>query len=341
MARSLGTLSFRWLNRKNPYRRRALRAMSGDFPGEMGEALLDALFSELTEKKLLAVARSDPGAFRAAIGGLIVHVVPANVPNPSVTSVILGLLARAANAVKISKRDSGILRVYHESLRAHDPALARAVAVFSSRREAIARMRDASLAVVYGDDDTVAHLRRRVPKGLPFVAYGHRASVAVFAKEALGGRLARAAARDAWMMDRRGCMSPDVFFVQAGGPVSPRSFSVMLDKELEKRRVGEAVSFDRALRLKASHDRGRLAAAKGESLSARVPVRAFQGPEDLARALSRYRGKLQTVALEAPLARRKRFTALFARLGVSRVCRAGRMQHPPLSWDHERTLSGG
>ncbi len=331
-ARSLGGLSVKWLDPKNVWRRKALKAMRREFPGAMGETLLDALFSELTEKKLAALLRADRGPYRAAQGGLVVSVVPSNVPNPSVTSLVLGILAGGRSAVKISKRDSGLLRVYLESLRAHDPAMARTVSVFSSHEEALRRMKKAALVVAYGNDDTIAFLRKHTPKGVPFVGHGHRVSVAVFAKEALSPRLARLAAHDAWMMDRRGCMSPDVFFVQDGGRMSAGRFAARLDAELDRLYGREAVSFDRALRLKAARDRERLRAAKGESLGARVPVRVFGGTRDLSRQLLPYRRKLQVAALEAPPASRRSLTGLLERLGAARICRAGRMQRPPLTW---------
>ncbi len=298
----------------------------------MGEKLLDALFSKLTEKKLITLLSAARGPYRAARGGLVVHIVPANVPNPSVTSLVLGLLAGGTNAVKVSKRDSGLLRVYLASLRAQDPALARAVSIFSSHREALRRMRSAALVVAYGNDDTIAFLRRHTPKGVPFIGHGHRVSVAVFTREMLGPRLARAAAYDAWMMDRRGCMSPDAFFVQDGGRLSAGAFAAQLGKEWGRLHGQETVSFSRALRLKAARDRERLRAVKEGLLSGQIPVRVFRDTRDLSRLLSSYRGKLQAAALEAPPSRRRRLADFLARLGASRVCRAGLMQHPPLVW---------
>ncbi len=310
--------------------------MRREFPGAMGGALLDALFSELTEAKLSSLLCRVPAPFRKADGKLIVHVVPSNVPNPSVTSVVLGLIAGSMNAVKVSRRDSGLLPVYLESLRAHDPALACAVRLFTSTREIGHHLKKASLVIVYGNNETVARLRRRSPKGTAFIGYGHRESVAVFAKEALGPGLARAAARDAWMMDGRGCMSPGVFFIQRGGKMAPGAFAAALENELERLRRGK-ISFARALHLKSARDRSILSRIRGESLSARVPVRTFAGSTDLLELLSRYKRRLQAVAVEGAALRRRLGPAL-KRLGASRVCRAGRMQYPALSWDHEKVI---
>ncbi len=314
--------------------------MREEFPGAMGEALLDGLFSEMTGAKLLALLSRPPGPFGKAGGKLVLHVLPANVPNPGVTSVTLGLLARSANAVKVSKRDAGLLRVYLESLRAHDASLAGAVSVFSSHRRALEFAPKAALVIVYGSDETVRHLRRHASKKAVFLGYGHRVSVAVFAKEALGNRAARAAAYDAWMVDRRGCMSPDVFFAEEGGKTSPRAFAAAIRVETEKLR-GVKPSFARALRLRAAQGRERIRAAKGETLSADAPVRAFRNVKDLLKALSRYRGKLQVVAVEGPPSFRRLLAAPLRRLGAARVCRAGRMQRPPLSWDHEKSDTMG
>ncbi len=335
-ARSLGRLSSRWLDRRYPFRRKALAAMAREFPNAMGERLLDALFSEMTEKKLVSLLRRDRGLFFKAAGGLAVHVVPSNIPNPSVTSVVLGLLAGADNAVKISRRDSGLLPVYLASLRAHDPALASKVSLFSSRKQTLSYLKKAALVIVYGSDQTVAQLKKLTPKGMPFIGYGHRVSLAVFGRGSLSPRLARAAAHDAWMMDGRGCMSPEVFFVQRGGKIAPEAFAAALGKELD-RLEGSGVSFTRALHLKSARDRRLVSALRGTSVSARVEVRVFDGLKELLPILSRYRRRLQAAAVEGADLRR-RLTAKLKALGASRVCPAGRMQHPPLSWDHEKVI---
>lgn len=302
--------------------------MRRDFPGRMGEALLDTLFSELTETKLRAMPRP-PAAFRAAKGKLVVHVTPANVPNPSVTSLVLGLLAGAKNAVKVSRRDAGLLRVYAESLKAHAPGLAKDVETFSSREKVLERLKEAALVVAYGDNETVKRLRLLTPKATPFIANGHRVSVAVFTKEVLTPALAKAAALDAWMVDRRGCMSPDVFLVE-GGPRTA-AFVSRLGREIERLHAGP-VSFERALQRKAARAKDLIMALKGESASGSVPVKIFGSPRELERLLSPYRGKLQAAALEAPPRRRKALEAVLKNLGAGRICRAGRMQRPPLTW---------
>lgn len=309
--------------------------MAREFPGKTGEAILDALFAGLSTAKLSALLRRDRGPFRGMEGKLAVHVVPANVPNPSVTSVVLGLLADADNAVKLSRRDPGLFGVWLESLAAHDPSLASRVTLFSSPAGLVSRLREASLVIAYGSDETVAELKKLSPKGARFVGYGDRVSAAVFSRTSLTDACARAAAYDAWMMDRRGCMSPDAFFVEAGGPVEPEVFAAAVADELEKLRAGR-ISFSRALRLKGARDREKLRAVKGESVSPRVPVRVFRSEKELVRLLRRYGKKFQTAAVEGPPEFRRRVEGALRRLGASRVCRAGEMQRPPLSWDHEK-----
>ena len=71
-------------------------------------------------------------------------------------------------------------------------------------------------------------------------------------------------------------------------------------------------------------------------LGCTIRVLSFASETDLRAILAPYRRALQAVglAIGSPASRR-RIVRTLASLGVTRVCPVGKMQHPPLSWDHD------
>jgi hypothetical protein len=58
-------------------------------------------------------------------------------------------------------------------------------------------------------------------------------------------------------------------------------------------------------------------------------------------AAARVHGYVSTVGLSAPVHRAQEIATAFATEGVSRICRLGKMQDPPLSWRHDGRPSLG
>jgi hypothetical protein len=67
----------------------------------------------------------------------------------------------------------------------------------------------------------------------------------------------------------------------------------------------------------------------------RVVVKGFVGLDDLEGALRRSSAYLQAVALECSSPDRVKLAGWLAAFGVNRVCRAGKLQHPPSTWHHD------
>jgi hypothetical protein len=225
-------------------------------------------------------------------------------------SFVLGMLVKSRNIGKVSSRDPGVLDIYLESLEKADPKLAAANSLIrrGDGRAFLRAIKGADTVVAYGDDRTLRWIRSRLPEGSEFFGYGHRVSYGLFMKRALRSRkasaLARGAARDIWMVHRRGCLSPLCLYVERGGQISAARFGRKVAREL-----GIA---DRA-----------------------VGVKAFRDTEKVFRTLARDSRHLQCVALEAPPRERVRLAARLAEIGANRICRAGQMQTPPLWWRHD------
>ena len=389
IVRSLGRLSSRWLDPKYLYRKKAVQKLvrRSGFSEKMAAAMIHAVFGELTEAKLWNLLQSelreprfldgfrfDPLSkkwLRARGPKRIVHIFSANIPNAAITSFVLGMLIKSKNAGKLSSRDAGFLDVYLDSLKTVDKNLWMSNRLLKPRdkKGILTQLGEADLVVAYGSDKNLREIRKQVPAATPFFAYGHRVSVAVYLKEALGQRsalkLARVAAHDVWMADQRGCLSPVTFYVQKGGEISPLKFAGHVASELARiqkkdkrppKRDISSYAFAHALssqyliekiQKKRSHlwesdPRGIWAVGYSESLAPvpagalqNISVKGFERFSQVFLALLPIQRYLQCVALECSPLERQPIAEILSKLGVSRVCRAGTMQAPPLTWHHD------
>ena len=353
----------------------------------MAKALLDALFSELTAPKLASLLRSELSqpqmldqflrekenkrAILVQGPRKIFHIFSSNIPGAAVTSFILGLVVQSQNIGKTSERDAGFLRIYLDSLKAHDPELGKRCRLIRAddRMTAARCMRRADLVVAYGSEESLKEIQKNIPARTPFIRYGHKISFSLLTKEVLSPRnakrLADRTAHDVWMADQRGCLSPSTVFVQKGGKIRPERFSELianalggleksepmgprrgLSEFLHYRRDQEQALISKIKNKKALVWQSQVAArwtvlydGKPELVSSgpgqRISVKGFRKLEDLRASLRHSGPSLQAAALECAGADRAKLARWLSRFGVNRVCRAGRLQHPPLTWHHD------
>ncbi len=346
IARRLGDLSRRWLDKNYSYRKKALKRLveKSRFTRDAAVTLLDSLFSELTTPKLRGLLKAefkDPRVLdgfrrdprtrtrhRARGPRVITHIFSGNVPNPSIVSFILGMLAKSVNIGKVSSRDAGILDIYLESLRAVDKGLSKTNRLIkpSDRKSLGKAIAVSDLVVAYGDDRTLEAIRKQVPVKSQFCGYGQRVSFGIYLKEALtqanAPSLAKKTARDIRMMDQRGCLSPTTITLERGGEVSPLQFS---------RAAAGLLTKERWLTL---HEEG----TGRFPLSASGKViyfKAFRKIDEVYSSVKPFSKYLQSVALEGSQDRRLKIAEKLSELGVNRLCRAGQMQRPPITWHHD------
>ena len=332
-----------------PFRRRGLLAL---LKGELGQS-----------RKVKA---------RAIGPRLTTHILAGNIPAVPVESLVHALLVKSASLVKTASGDPLFPALFAQSLAEVDPRLAASIAVLwwkggqgGLERRAV----DASDAVIaYGGDAAIESIRTLLPSHARFIAYGHRVSFAAIGRESLSqAALHRLAARAAWdvsFFDQQGCVAPHAIYVERGGEVSPLEFAQALAWEMERleRRLprGRLMAAEAAA-IQQARGAWELRQATGQ------PVALFQSPgstswtvayeEDvgfqpsclnrvvrvlpvddllqLPAILEPGRPFLQTVGLAVSKDRLAGLAANLARVGVSRVCPIGRMQHPPARWRHD------
>jgi hypothetical protein len=284
MIELLTGLAREWLEPENPFRKLALE-QGPDATGFSSETLgrgLDELFKELTPENFTALLEQDfgnpaclddfaaPRSHRAALAvapELLVHVAAGNLPNPTLLSIVFGLLLRSAQFVKCATGSAFLPRLFGHSLYEADPKIGSCleVAQWSSsepRRNSGGAIRADSLDPVAkrntdllrsifeqaacvtatGNDETLSAVRRLVPPKVRFVGHGHRVSFAYIAGGMLASATRRAtiqrAANDVVAWNQLGCLSPHAIYVE-NSDGDARQFANLLAAELERREQSE------------------------------------------------------------------------------------------------------
>jgi hypothetical protein len=381
-----------WLEPDNSFRKLALELgpEKTGFSRATLEKGLDNYFRQITREHFHSLLQQEFGdahrldkftaagekSGRAAIATgpeFLVHVAAGNIPNPTFTSIVFGLLTRSAQFVKCARGSSFLPRLFAHSIYDAAPKLGACLEIAEWRggNSALenALFAEADCVTATGGDETLAAIRAQLPIKTRFLGYGHRVSFGFVAAEVLHGSRAKkivaSAADDVVAWNQLGCLSPHVIYVEAGGEVSPDQFAGLLAAELEKREQTEP--------------RGELAAEHAAVIASRrgiYEVRAAHSPEttqhwcsknstawtvvyeadarfqlsclnrfiyvkpvrDLTDALNHadgVRGKVSTVGLAAPEEKTDEIATHLARWGATRVCPLGRMQNPPLTWRHD------
>jgi hypothetical protein len=334
---------------------------------EFGDAKrLDAMTATSAEQKQNRMAIVNAPEFQ-------VHIAAGNIPNPTLTSIVFGLLTRSAQFVKCASGATFLPRLFAHSIYEADPKLGACLEIAEWRggnhdlENVLFAKADCVTAT--GDDETLDKIRKHLPLKTRFLGYGHRVSFGFVAHEVLYGsrakKIAAAAADDVVAWNQLGCLSPHVIYVQVGGEISPEHFAQLLAEELERREQTEP--------------RGELASEYAAAIASRrgiYEVRAAHSPEttqhwcskdstawtvvyeadarfqlsclnrfiyvksvaDLKTVLENadsVRGKISTVGIAAPEEKTNEIATQLARWGATRVCPLGQMQNPPLTWRHD------
>ena len=314
-----------------------------------------------------------PAKNAMALGpALMVHVTAGNLPTPGIVSIVLGLLLRSAQFVKCASNHPLALRLFAHSIYDADPKLGACLELASWKggdtKCETPLWEQADIVTATGSDETLESIRRIVPSKTRFVSHGHKVSFAYLTRDAMSGykvrRWAEGAAADVAAWDQQGCLSPHVLYVQEGGEVSAETFAEMLADQLARLEQVEpraplpvpesaAIATRRLFyEVRASHSPETRHWRSPESTAWTV---VFENdPQFQASCLNRFiyvkpvadiqhllkhaevvRDKVSTVGLAALDDEARSLVNQLARWGVSRVCRVGKMQAPPLTWRHD------
>lgn len=382
-----------WLEPENLYRQLALK----HGPAQLGFSRatlargLDGFFRQLTVENFHALLEQELGnarrlddlvasdaeraGYRAAIATgpeFLVHIAAGNIPNPTLMSMVLGLLTRSAQFVKCASGTALLPRLFAHSIYEVQPKLATCLEVAEWRGgnaalEA-ALFAEADCVTATGSDETLLAIRNRLPMQARFLGYGHRVSFGYVASEVLtplhAKKVIARAAEDVVAWDQLGCLSPHVFYLQSGGAASPVHFAEQLAEELARREATEprgkllpdvaatiasrrAIYQVRAARATDTHlwqSKDSTAWTVVCEADARFPisclhrfiyVKPVRDLAELMQSADAARGQISTVGVAVPEHQAGEIATRLARWGVTRVCPLGQMQNPALGWRHD------
>jgi len=389
----LSDVAAAWLDPGYPLRKRTLE-QGPDATGFSREVLakgLDAFFAQLTpnnfrllleqdfghRRRLDEMTRSGPedDSNRAAMVSapeLLVHFTAGNIPNPSLQSIVFGVLLRSAQFVKCASGASLVPRLFAHSLYEADPKIGACLEIAEWRGGDVelekSVLANADCITATGSDESLDALRKLAPTQTRFLGYGHRLSFAYVAGGVLTGlkaeRLAAQLATDVVAWDQQGCLSPHVCYIERGGQISGEQFSEMLAGQLERREQTEprgALPVEKSAtiasrrsfyELRASHSPDTrlwhsqhstawtvvFEAAPQFQISCLhrfIYVKEVSNLTEALQSADAVRGKVSTVGLAASGDQSQTLATELARWGVTRVCPLGQMQNPPLAWRHD------
>lgn len=379
----------RLLDRGDPYRRKAeelLPVITG-YDAEMVRlGLTDYLktFRKPELNKFLAEDFANPlmlddfqpmakGGFARAFGpGILAHIWAGNVPGLPLWSLISGLLVKAGNIGKVPSAEPLFAGWFAALVAEIEPRLADCLAIVwwkgGETASAAALLGEADVVLAYGGNDSLDAIRAATPVTTRFLGHGHKISFGMISRAALDVRKAGVAARDAAhdvvRYDQQGCYSPQLFFVERGGKVSPLEFCRYLAHELacfERKfprraltvaEAGDVAAWRHREEAKAFSRPGReiMGDAAGAwsvvhaddaedlapgGLNRTVKIVAVDALADAAPLIAPYKAFLQTVGIAAAPEELYRLAGILGSAGVTRISALGRMTAPEAGWHHD------
>ncbi len=388
----LDRVATRWLEPASPYRREAERllplvtgyaepAIRKGLPVWLGtlreENIRRLLEAELPEPAVLDrfVSRGPGGGETRAFGPkLTVHVWSGNVPGLPAQSLLSALLTKSASLGKVASEEPLFPTLLAESIAEVEPRLAECLAITywpgGDERSETPAFEQADAVIAYGADRAVESIRQRLPSTTRFLGYGHKLSFgaigrAALAPDCLADTVDRAA-YDVAKYDQQGCLSPHVFYVEDGGPTSPRGFAEVLATRLGQYAgvvTRGRLNLEEAASLASLRNHYEARELAGDSVAlfpadgalvmfdanptfeASCLNRAIyvKPVSDLVRALpalvAPVRRYLQTCGVAADPERRRKLAEVLGSVGVDRVCPLGRMGDVAPTWHHDGRLN--
>ncbi|MDB6024832.1 MAG: Acyl-CoA reductase [Verrucomicrobiales bacterium] len=391
--RALSSLAESWMDPEYPFRLKLLAdgPEATGFSKEILRIGIDEFFSAINAKNLRHLIVQDLGHAKRLDGfhandleqntdrastvrgpELLVHIAAGNIPNSTLTSMLLGLLLRSAQFVKCGTGGSFIPRLFAHSLYEVEPKLAACLEIAEWKGGAHSLesvlFSEADCVTANGSNETLEKIRSHLPAKVRFLGYGHRVSFGYVTHEALSGFDARKivthAAHDVIAWNQLGCLSPHVFYVENGGKMTPEEFAGLLATELAhheqhtprgKLQTEEAAAIHHRrsfydIRSANSQDVKKWQSEQSTAwtvvyesdprfqlscLNRFIYIKAVANPTEALQGADNVFGQVSTVGIAAPLNRAQLLAEQLSRWGVPRICPIGKMQQPPLTWRHD------
>jgi hypothetical protein len=346
-----------WLEARDPLRLEAIERLPGEcgLTPELVAWGLDRAFEVIDEATLEAWWAREGGPSSLARSG---HIWAGNVFVAGLPPLVASLLAGVPARVKAPSGAPSFARLLVRSL-GREPLLAGQVEASAwSRREeqrTQALLDEVDVLFAMGDDASIHALRALSAGRARFCGFGHRYSVALVTPSALAfpDEAIDALAVDHLAWNGAGCLTPRWTFVQGTAAdavaLARRAAARLPDlvNALPAPPLCAGEGAERAAWLARTAFLGWSASGPGWGAAAlpepvlrpAPPPRVLcfcpvSAPGELVRLLGPLGNRLQGLAL-AGVADEQALVAALSPLGLSRIAPAGRLQRPPVHWNHD------
>ncbi len=331
------------------------------------DSLLNTLKSEIGNPKFLDGFQANSfikGLSRVYGPKLTAYWFSSTIPALPALSMIRGLLLKSPAIGRISQREQFFAPAFLLSLKEVFPDIEQAIWLTTwspelfGCLEVLAKRCDA--AIIYGSKKTCTFMRPKLAPFLKMVEHGHRIGLTLIGSDVVNSlslpSLAESCAYDITTFDQRACISPQVYLVENNEDASTDNFAKALANSLqimESRYPASTRSIDEKVAIflakKEVELRGGYALQAGscwvlveKNINGALPtighrVIRIVPVDDLEIALKElpFLDNLQNVALNVRPEIQNSLMETLAELGASRICRAGKMPYPTMTWHHD------
>ncbi len=305
-----------------------------------------------------------PGLWVRAIGlGVLVHICAGNVFLGALDSLLMGLVTKNINILKLSSADPESLLYFADSLLEEDPEgiLAQRIALVHWSREEKAFeeivLSKADGIMIWGGDEVIQEYKQHAHPRVKVMGYGPKISFAVIGAQAFQESqfqdLAKGLAHDICMYDQKACACPQNIFIPTNNPKQIQAFLKILGQSMEQELVhspASAMSEDELAELLRHRELRKFDASQNwaiveassqtngytfvfadrpgleaSPLNRFVYLKPFANVEDLSKQIAGMKYYLQTVGLAASPSERTELKQCLFRLGVTRITELGKM----------------
>jgi len=387
----LDEASRRWLDKDYPYRKHALKTIPiiTGFSPEVVAASIDVEMESSLREDILNALRSEIEnplylddfqyshelrGFRRAFGPeLIVSFFSENIPALPHLLFMRAALVKAACMGKVASGEPLFAPLYLKTVEDINPEMARCMAVLywqggdEEVEDEVFGQADA--VILFGGVKACKSIMQRIPRRTKVLLHGHKLGFGVIGRKRMcrGGleELANAVAYDHAMFDQQACLTPQVYYLEEGGEVSPLEFTQVLAKAMDVMQVKMPrgkISTGEAAVINQLKGRYEIRELKGESVQLFAsshgtdwtvvyekdsgafrpsPLNRFVrvlGVDDIFQILPTLRPLspfLQNAAVAIGDEREKVFIERLGELGVTRVTAPGKMVLPSMMWRHD------
>ncbi|MFT5207504.1 MAG: hypothetical protein ACI9CF_001260 [Candidatus Omnitrophota bacterium] len=333
------------------------------FPDEMNQRIIQRVFENYLKTPIGDICQKlekNPYWNAKTRIGII---LPGNVPDPLFESVLLAWLNGSELSLKLSRKTQKFDKAFLRILQTLNKNQFNRIRTTALPEDFIKRSHTFDSCIAYGSDETMQQISSTLGGKLSLDCRGHRLSIVILSPIDIkdGVEVANLIARDTWLYDQRGCLSPQIVFMPANmdfiaelikkamdainreHPMSKRPYELQIERNIVIQRLQAQSMNQREVRVIGDKsdlaqpwayqlEQGRMVHAHSGQI---IALRQYETMDDIRKTVSLMRDYIHCIGLNGlGLDKPMDYYAQALRLkSLRRLCPIGQMQSPPIGWD--------